>query len=136
MYREFIFRILWWSLLYCVVIMYLPRFRICWLHFYVWSLPVCHTLLSGGNLSVSQRKTCFNPTQSCVVSSLIWYNKAWCQNSCSLSQMFRLLGDIIIFVYILILVSLNKSKFEPPSSVSFDGNVAENWDVWKQELEL
>ena len=27
-------------------------------------------------------------------------------------------------------------KFEPPSSMSFDGNVAENWDVWKQELEL
>ena len=27
-------------------------------------------------------------------------------------------------------------KFEPPSSVYFDGNVAENWDVWKQELEL
>ena len=27
-------------------------------------------------------------------------------------------------------------KFEPPSFMSFDGNVAENWDVWKQELEL
>ena len=27
-------------------------------------------------------------------------------------------------------------KFEPPNSMSFDGNVAENWDVWKQELEL
>ena len=27
-------------------------------------------------------------------------------------------------------------KFEPPSSMSFNGNVAENWDVWKQELEL
>ena len=26
-------------------------------------------------------------------------------------------------------------KFGPPSSMSFDGNVAENWDVWKQELE-
>ena len=28
------------------------------------------------------------------------------------------------------------NKIEPTSSMSFDGNVAENWDVWKQELEL
>ena len=27
-------------------------------------------------------------------------------------------------------------KFEPLSSMSFEGSVAENWDVWKQELEL
>ena len=27
-------------------------------------------------------------------------------------------------------------KFKPPSFTSFDGNVAENWDAWKQELEL
>ena len=50
--------------------------------------------------------------------------------------MFRLLGAITIFVYFLILVSVNMDKFEPPSCMSFDGNVAENWDVWKQELEL
>ena len=47
-----------------------------------------------------------------------------------------LVPTIIIFVYFLILVSVNMDKFEPPNSMSFDGNVAENWDVWKQELEL
>ena len=50
--------------------------------------------------------------------------------------MFKSLGAIIIFVYFLILVSENMDKFEPPSSMYFDGNVAENCDVWKQELEL
>ena len=50
--------------------------------------------------------------------------------------MLKSLRAIIILVYFLILVSEDMDKFEPPSSMSFDGNVAENWDVWKQELEL
>ena len=27
-------------------------------------------------------------------------------------------------------------KLEPPSSLIFDGNVAEQWQIWHQELEL
>ena len=27
-------------------------------------------------------------------------------------------------------------KFEPPSSLSFEGNLSENWTKWRQELEL
>ena len=27
-------------------------------------------------------------------------------------------------------------KLEPPSSLIFDGNVAEQWKIWRQELEL
>ena len=27
-------------------------------------------------------------------------------------------------------------KLEPPSSLIFDGNIAEQWKIWRQELEL